>query len=872
MKKSLLFVMMAMVALVPAMGQGSDVDCPGFRNTTSFSASGPLASLYFWSARVGERVYPAGTYDTTTGYYVMSTCADPNAQAIMGHANITSSTHHSGSDGGITCCNDGSLWDANDHRFQIINGTNAGIDQFTINTPGTGMPRIPSGYTTSIRLGDPRAAGNASNSHNWSAGSNKGAEALFYTMYVTTMNAMLFINYAVVGRCYSHTAREAGEFLIRVVKQNTDGTWPNAPINDSLWFKVSAPDFSGGAPGAPWVVGRVGGPDCGSTTCKYVYKPWTKVGINLNKYIGKNVRIEMYTSDCIYDVDPIYAYIAGDFQPMMLFTTGCPDPESDVVDTITAPVDMLSYQWFVSTRGPVSADQLNDQSYMDTVSFRQIYPEEGTTTEHRYAAHLEDFILTEGAHAGDTASYQTFKCVMTSALDPSKPFESAIYANVYNRKPSINIHVESNCDGRVVFHNHTRSFNAEGLLDDSTYWVVYNDTLGLEPMDTLWGDDPFLTFDEPGRYGVRLSCTTDGDPCSSTRFMVFPAYGLPPASFTPSAYMLCESDVLTLQANDSLNNIPGVQLRWSVDDSVLSQTSSLAQLQLPVGDHTIKLVVSSPTSTPGFFCSDSTTQVVHVYGQPYIDLSSDGTSICIGDSVVLSSAGNISYNWNSVPYDPVLDSIQGLSSFTVHPEVTTTYYLLPAESNPCSVEGASINVEVIPYPTPTIRSSSERVNMEISTVSFQDLSPYAASSHWQFSDGGTAEGSRVTHTFIDLGGDSVSIGLHTCNRLDCCSDTTFSLPVEVTTVWFPNTFIPDSDGDNNRFGIHTSLTLVDYELYIYNRQGLLVHYSTDPNTPWDGTIDATGAPAPQGAYAWFCRYAYSPDAYHPLRGTVTLLR
>ena len=130
-----------------------DAACPGFRNISNFNTG---STLYYWTARVGERVNPNSIDDTTTGYYVMSTCASPNAQNISGHSNILSDTYNSGPDGGITACNDGSLWDALDKRFKIITLNDAGLDQFTING-SNGMQRIPPGYTSSIRLGDPRA-------------------------------------------------------------------------------------------------------------------------------------------------------------------------------------------------------------------------------------------------------------------------------------------------------------------------------------------------------------------------------------------------------------------------------------------------------------------------------------------------------------------------------------------------------------------------------------------------------------------------------------------------------------------------------------------------------------------------------------------
>lgn len=797
----------------------------------------------------------------------MSTCADPNAQTIVGHNNIISSSYNSGPDGGVSCCNHGNIWDANDSRFQIINSSNAGIDEFTINSAGVGMPRIPPGYTSCIRLGDPRATGvSGHTSHSWSASDgNKGAEALFYTLRVSELNALLFINYAVVGRCYSHATYEAGEFLIRVVKQNDDGTWPNAPINDDLWFKVSAPPIpTNNVPAYPWLAGKPGS-TCGSTTCAYVYKPWTKVAISLSEYINQTVRIEMYTSDCIYAVDPIYAYICGDYQPMMIMGSGCPDPESSVVDTLRAPEGMLTYRWYVATHGPEPNAMLNNPAHMDSVEFRQISPLTGTTTDNTYAAQLEDFIVSAGPDAGDTAARQTFMCIMTSALDPAKPFESRLYTNVDNRKPIVGYGYEAHCDTSATFINGSIVYAYEGQEDDSTHWIFYADTLGLVPLDTVYGNIVDYTFPNIGRYAVKLFVSTGGAPCTAAELFVCDIIGNPPADFTTSEHRLCESDQVVLTASDEVRNNTDLTLQWAVDSVPQTETSGIFRTTLDVGPHLLSL-----TATTSNGCSATTYDSVNVFGQPSIDLSSTVPAICLGDSVTLSAAGTVDYTWNSAPYDPSIDNIQGQSSFTVHPTVNTTYYLLPSTDNPCSIEGAEVHIEVIPYPTPTIRTSVPRVNMENSNVTVQDVSPYTASSRWAFSDGYTAEGPRVSHTFGDLSGDSVSITLHTCNRLDCCADTTVYLPIAVTTVWFPNVFMPDDD-QNNRFGIHTTLTMLTYELSIYNRNGALVHSTTDQHDQWDGTIDGIG-PAPQGVYTWFCRYSYGPNAYYTASGTVTLIR
>ena len=113
------------------------------------------------------------------------------------------------------------------------------------------------------------------------------------------------------------------------------------------------------------------------------------------------------------------------------------------------------------------------------------------------------------------------------------------------------------------------------------------------------------------------------------------------------------------------------------------------------------------------------------------------------------------------------------------------------------------------------------------------------------------------------------VTLSSCNRYQCCVDTTFTVPVCIRSVWFPNVFTPGLE-TNNRFGCTASFEIVEFELYIYNRQGLLVYHTDDPTALWDGTRD--GAPMPQGAYVY---YWFAKDAYDFRRngaGTVTLLR
>lgn len=872
-----LATILALVVAPLALAAQPNSPCPGFRNTTSFNTG---STMYTWSARFGERVYYTSTTDTTTGYYVMSTCADPNAQAVTGHNNIISSTHNSGSDGGISCCNDGNIWDANDSRIQIITQANAGLDQFTINSavPNSGMPRIPPGYTSSIRLGDPRATGNCSYSHNWSSGTNKGAEALFYTMRVTSQNALLFVNYAVVGRQFDHGPHEAGEFLIRVVKQNADGTWPNQPINDSLWFKVSAPHITGTLP-APWVQGRPGS-ICSSTTCGYVYKPWTKVAINLNDYLYQNVRIEMYTSDCTYNVDPLYAYIAGDFSQMALLTSGCPDPSSSVIDTLRAPSEMISYQWFVSAGEARTTDEFYNQAHMDSVTFRQVYPATpgATTTDSIFTPSLQHFILTEGPNMGDTVPEKTFLCVMTSAMDPRKPFQSKLYANVTNTRPIVRHLASAECDGTVRFRNNSKAFGTTRIAEDLTTWEIYSDAACTDHIATVSGDSATYRFSQAGTYTVRLNCftytvsnTNDTVVCSASETFNINALAPPNIAMSLNRHILCDDERLYGRAINAADPTTPLSyfhsLHWQIGDTAFDDVDTVL-LSLPYGDLPVSL-----TATDQNGCSTTVTDTVHVYGAPTISMGATVGSICVGDTVVLSAVGNARYVWSSTPHDPDIDAQQGQSTLVVAPTTTTVYTLEPVAENPCSSEGANILIEVVPTPVPQIWFNATSVGIDNPTVNMTDISNDRDVTRWQFSDGLSDEGVSISHTFLALDADSVSIQMTTCNRLACCADTTVSLPVNNESIWFPNAFTPGSGNDGNDvFRIVATFPLLQFEIYIYNRFGQLVYTSNDPAAGWDGT-DLHGQPCPQGAYVYYYRYSIlGIDDYYPGAGTLTLIR
>lgn len=252
-------------------------------------------------------------------------------------------------------------------------------------------------------------------------------------------------------------------------------------------------------------------------------------------------------------------------------------------------------------------------------------------------------------------------------------------------------------------------------------------------------------------------------------------------------------------------------------------------------------------------------------------LRSDKEAICTGESVTLWGDKAATYEWSASPYDISLSGQQGNDTIVVSPRTTTTYTLVGRGSNGCGATELHKKISVYDYPVPTVALTPGYVDSENPSVQFSDVSPNGTQSLWNFGDGSTSTTRSVVHTYTDLRQDSFLVSLHTCNPLNCCNDTSFFVPVGIFAVWFPNAFTPQMNS-NTTFHAFTLNKLVDYELFVYNRQGAQVFHSVDPNEGWNGTC--AGEACPMGSYVYIATYRRDDGSIRKLsqKGTVTLLR
>ena len=219
--------------------------------------------------------------------------------------------------------------------------------------------------------------------------------------------------------------------------------------------------------------------------------------------------------------------------------------------------------------------------------------------------------------------------------------------------------------------------------------------------------------------------------------------------------------------------------------------------------------------------------------------------------------------WNSAWGSPHASSILISPSHDQQLTLLADYFETPTCPNT-----AQVVLHPILQPVALIDARPQMLTYDSPTLVATSRSTDATYLQWYIDgiDAGTA--TSITHP-ADLDHDSVALLLVASN--DLCTDTaSATIPIRTHHLFAPNVFTPD-EATNRRFLI-AHHGIIQYELTIYTRQGLLVFHTLDPDQGWDGTHN--GTPCPQATYVWVLNYRtnVSPQYQQTAKGTVTLLR
>ena len=266
---------------------------------------------------------------------------------------------------------------------------------------------------------------------------------------------------------------------------------------------------------------------------------------------------------------------------------------------------------------------------------------------------------------------------------------------------------------------------------------------------------------------------------------------------------------------------------WSINNNgcIASDEVTINYIVLPTANFT-------PLTTEG--CSPFTVSFVNtsIGGTPYSWDFGDGTT---------SNETNISHTFN----DP------------------GTYKIILTASGPLGQlvkkEG---KVTVYGHPKATFDISPKLIYIPGQLINTFNYSDYAKTSIWDFGDGtDLVTALAPKHTFSDTG--KFDITLKVINTYNCADSITMNDIVHVkkrSEIFFPEAFTPNpnsgsggtydtQDRSNDVFyPIIIDGEITDYEMYVYNREGVLVFQSKDIKKGWDGYYK--GKVLPQDIYIY----------------------
>lgn len=318
---------------------------------------------------------------------------------------------------------------------------------------------------------------------------------------------------------------------------------------------------------------------------------------------------------------------------------------------------------------------------------------------------------------------------------------------------------------------------------------------------------------------------------------------------------LCAGNSITLngQATGEINWIPNATLSDPTDLTALATPSSTTVYYLQATQDICTLV-------------DSVT--VNVVDQTSI--FAEGLTICIGDTVELTTTGNADFfTW--LPEETLSEN--DISDPSAFPSETTTYTVIGQLTN-CPADTAEVTVTV--NQGPQVRVSETYFALpDVPAVlrpGIDTTGDYLYS--WFPADGLSCTDCPspvVDSAFIGQTYDLLVTDLTTGCELEFSTNTQFLQACGEDLLWVPSGFSPNEDGRNDELLAYSGTIRQIESFQIFDRWGALVFRTSDMNRGWDGTMK--GERMPMGVYVYFVE-AICPVNNQPIliKGDVTLVR
>lgn len=448
-----------------------------------------------------------------------------------------------------------------------------------------------------------------------------------------------------------------------------------------------------------------------------------------------------------------------------------------------------------------------------------------------------------------------------------------IQLNIVPCNPFVEVNMESDevaSNGSFVFNSckdQTIDFtnlSTELVNIDDFIWIFET---GIE-LDTFYEWNPTVYFEEAGTHFGQLILNSNNT-CSDTANIIVNIVTEIIADFT-TEYDTCISGPMQFT---SVSSTIGSSIEWwewkfgdnnfSVDEAPLHfyETPGLFQVKLNVIDE--------------FNCQDSVEKAIEWLPAPEIIFISPDLSIGCAPLTVLFN--NISWPIDST-YDIEWNFGDGKGfSYEISPtytfQDTGIYGINISIVSPlgCMIDTTILGlIEVDSRPQANFSFFPENPSNLNPDIKLIDLSQRAVSWSWNFNHIDSSLIREPTYTFPDTGIHEIQLIV---SDIFNCSDTLNRL-IDVlpeVTYFLPNTFTPNGDGINDEFKGKGMLTgLNNFKMEIWNRWGIKIFETKNPNDSWTGAFQNKGKILPNGSYVFIVSYITPRGVLRKKEGVVIL--
>ena len=312
-----------------------------------------------------------------------------------------------------------------------------------------------------------------------------------------------------------------------------------------------------------------------------------------------------------------------------------------------------------------------------------------------------------------------------------------------------------------------------------------------------------------------------------------------------SANAVCLGDEATFSNSTVPSNNTIVQWNWVFGDGALADVFEPSHTYSNYGPFTVELTAVSDSG-----CIGSSTTDIEVYPYPTAAFSSSDNEGCAPVEIAFEDESTIPANYSIANYQWIYgDGATGVGVNTSHtyngPGIYDVSLVVTSAGGCVDTLTIADAMSIYVTPTPGFTYRPTEPSMLDPRIRFTNTTVNGISYAWEFGDGSSSTMVNPINTYMEEGDYLVTL---TATNGICEATITENLHIDpVTFIYIPNSFTPNLDRLNDGF-IPKGIGIQKFSMYIYDRWGKELYFTSNMDDPWNGIYKGMECPSDTYVY------------------------